>query len=66
MECYFTRAPTRSCRLRTTVSDAVIAPGGVHHLPDLAAVIGEMTRVARLGVMINNTNRFASDRRQQA
>ena len=37
----------------------VIASGVMHHLPDPAAVIGEMTRVARLGVMISDTNRFA-------
>jgi ubiquinone/menaquinone biosynthesis C-methylase UbiE len=39
--------------------DVVIASGVMHHLPDPAAVIGEMTRVARLGVMISDTNRFS-------
>ena len=39
--------------------DVVIAYGVMHHLPDPAAVISEMTRVARLGVMISDANRFS-------
>jgi ubiquinone/menaquinone biosynthesis C-methylase UbiE len=39
--------------------DVVISAGLMHHVPDPATVIGEMTRVARSGVMISDANRFA-------
>ena len=39
--------------------DVVISFGLLHHVPDPEQVIAEMTRVARCGVMISDTNRFA-------
>jgi len=38
--------------------DVVICSGVMHHVPDPARVISEMTRVARSAVMISDTNRF--------
>jgi len=38
--------------------DVVISSGMMHHVPDPARVISEMTRVARSAVMISDTNRF--------
>jgi ubiquinone/menaquinone biosynthesis C-methylase UbiE len=38
--------------------DAVMAIGVLHHVPDAAAVVAEMQRVARLGVFISDDNRF--------
>ncbi len=38
--------------------DLVIATGVLHHVPDPALVVAEMMRVARLGVMISDSNRF--------
>ena len=38
--------------------DVVIAFGLLHHVPDPAPVVTEMTRVARSGVMISDANRF--------
>jgi ubiquinone/menaquinone biosynthesis C-methylase UbiE len=39
--------------------DVVISSGLMHHVPNPASVVSEMTRVARSGVMISDTNRFA-------
>ena len=39
--------------------DVVISAGLMHHVPDPTKVVSEMTRVARSGVMISDTNRFA-------
>jgi ubiquinone/menaquinone biosynthesis C-methylase UbiE len=38
--------------------DVVMSFGLLHHVPDPAPVVSEMTRVARFGVMISDTNRF--------
>jgi ubiquinone/menaquinone biosynthesis C-methylase UbiE len=38
--------------------DVVMSFGLLHHVPDPAPVVAEMTRVARFGVMISDTNRF--------
>jgi SAM-dependent methyltransferase len=38
--------------------DVVMAFGIMHHVPDPAPVIAELTRVARSGVMISDANRF--------
>jgi ubiquinone/menaquinone biosynthesis C-methylase UbiE len=38
--------------------DVVMSFGLLHHVPAPAPVIAEMTRVARFGVMISDTNRF--------
>jgi ubiquinone/menaquinone biosynthesis C-methylase UbiE len=38
--------------------DVVMSSGVMHHVPDPPAVISEMTRVARSGVMISDANRF--------
>lgn len=38
--------------------DVVVSFGLLHHVPDPAPVVAEMTRVARLGVMICDANRF--------
>ena len=38
--------------------DVVMSYGLLHHVPATAPVITEMTRVARLGVMISDANRF--------
>ena len=39
--------------------DFVIETGMLHHVPDPAKVVAEMVRVARLGVMISDSNKFA-------
>jgi ubiquinone/menaquinone biosynthesis C-methylase UbiE len=38
--------------------DVVMSFGLLHHVPDPAPVITEMTRVARAGIVISDTNRF--------
>ncbi|GLY15729.1 hypothetical protein Kisp01_27440 [Kineosporia sp. NBRC 101677] len=38
--------------------DLVISTGVLHHVPDPAPVVKEMMRVARLGVLISDANRF--------
>jgi len=38
--------------------DVVMAFGILHHVPDPGPVIAEMMRVARLGVMVSDANRF--------
>jgi ubiquinone/menaquinone biosynthesis C-methylase UbiE len=38
--------------------DVVMSFGLLHHVPDPAPVVAEMTRVARLGVMVSDANRF--------
>jgi ubiquinone/menaquinone biosynthesis C-methylase UbiE len=38
--------------------DVVMSFGVLHHVPDPTPVVTEMTRVARLGVMISDANRF--------
>jgi ubiquinone/menaquinone biosynthesis C-methylase UbiE len=38
--------------------DVVVSFGVLHHVPDPAPVVREMSRVARCGVMISDTNRF--------
>jgi SAM-dependent methyltransferase len=38
--------------------DAVIATGVMHHLPEPAAAVAEMTRVARRAILISDDNRF--------
>jgi ubiquinone/menaquinone biosynthesis C-methylase UbiE len=38
--------------------DVVMSFGVLHHVPDPAAVVAEMMRVARFGVMISDSNRF--------
>jgi SAM-dependent methyltransferase len=38
--------------------DVVMSFGLLHHVPDPAPVVAEMTRVARFGVMISDANRF--------
>lgn len=39
--------------------DVAVSFGVMHHIPGPASVVREMTRVARLGVMISDANRFA-------
>lgn len=39
--------------------DFVIETGMLHHVPDPAKVVAEMVRVARLGVMISDSNKYA-------
>ena len=39
--------------------DFVIETGMLHHVPDPAKVVAEMVRVARLGVMISDSNNYA-------
>ncbi len=41
--------------------DVVIATAVMHHVPDPARVVAEMTRVARSAVMISDANRFGGD-----
>jgi SAM-dependent methyltransferase len=41
--------------------DAVCEVGTLHHVPDPAAVIREMTRVARRAVFLSDINRFGRD-----
>jgi ubiquinone/menaquinone biosynthesis C-methylase UbiE len=43
--------------------DFVIETGVLHHVPDPAKVIAEMMRVARLGVMISDSNKFGQGSR---
>jgi ubiquinone/menaquinone biosynthesis C-methylase UbiE len=38
--------------------DVVMSFGMLHHVPDPEPIVAEMTRVARLGVMISDANRF--------
>lgn len=38
--------------------DFVIETGVLHHVPDPSRVVAEMVRVARLGVMISDSNKF--------
>jgi ubiquinone/menaquinone biosynthesis C-methylase UbiE len=38
--------------------DVVMSFGLLHHVPDPGPVVAEMTRVARLGVMVSDANRF--------
>jgi ubiquinone/menaquinone biosynthesis C-methylase UbiE len=38
--------------------DVVCAFGAMHHIPDPAKVVGEMLRVARVGVFISDANKF--------
>jgi len=43
--------------------DFVIETGVLHHVPNPAKVVAEMVRVARLGVMISDSNKFGQGSR---
>jgi ubiquinone/menaquinone biosynthesis C-methylase UbiE len=42
--------------------DFVIETGVLHHIPDPARAVAEMVRVARLGVMISDSNKYGGGR----
>lgn len=43
--------------------DFVIETGVLHHVPDPGVVVGEMARVARLGVLLSDSNKFGQGSR---